>query len=75
MNLSQTRPNLIKFDHTKSIQAKLNQTKLKHTKQDYTNVTKIQASPSLSVCPILSTYTVIQKSVLTFVYCLNGVES
>ena len=56
MNLSQTRPNLTKFDHTKSIQANLNQTKLKQTKQHHTNVTKIQASPLLSVCSILSTY-------------------
>ena len=56
MNLSQTRPNLTKMDHTKSIQTNLNQTKLKQTKQDHTNVTEIQASPSLSVCPILSTY-------------------
>ena len=56
MNLSHTRPNLTKCDHTKSIQANLNQTKLKQTKQDHTNVTKIQASPSLSVCPILYTY-------------------
>ena len=56
MNLSQTRPNLTKFDQTKSIRANLNQTKLKQTKQDYTNVTEIQASPSLSVCPILSKY-------------------
>ena len=32
------------------------QPKLKQTKQDHTNVTKIKASPSLSVCPILSTY-------------------
>ena len=45
MNLSQTRPNITKFDHTKSIQANLNQTKLKQTKQHYTNVTEIQASP------------------------------
>ena len=44
MNLSHTRPNLTKCDHTKSIQANLNQTKLKQTKQDHTNVTKIQAS-------------------------------
>ena len=35
---------------------------LRHTEQnvesekDYTNITEIQASPSLSVCPILSTY-------------------
>ena len=56
MNLSQTRPNLTKFDHTKWIQANLNQTKLKQTKQHHTNVTKIQASPLLSVCSILSTY-------------------
>ena len=56
MNLSQTRPNLTKFDHTKSIQANLNQTKLKQTKQHHTNVTQIQASPLLSVCSILSTY-------------------
>ena len=46
MNLSQTRPNLTKFDHTKWIQANLNQTKLKQTKQHHTNVTEIQASPS-----------------------------
>ena len=32
------------------------QTKLKQTKKDHTNVTKIQASPLLSVCPILFTY-------------------
>ena len=56
MNLSHTRPILTKCDHTKSIQANLNQTKLKQTKKDHTNVTKIQASPLLSVCPILSTY-------------------
>ena len=56
MNLSQTRPNLTKFDHTKLIQANLNQTKLKQTKKDHTNVTKISTSPLLSVCPILSTY-------------------
>ena len=56
MNFSHTRPNLTKCDHTKSIQANLNQTKLKQTKKDHTNVTKIQASPLLSVCPILSTY-------------------
>ena len=47
---------ITKCDHTKSIQANLNQTKLKQTKKDHTNVTKIQASPLLSVCPILSTY-------------------
>ena len=46
MNLSQTRPHLTKFDHTKSIQANLNQTKLKQTKQYHTKVTKTQASPS-----------------------------
>ena len=46
MNLSQTRPNLTKFNHTKWIQANLNQTKLKQTKQHHTNVTEIQASPS-----------------------------
>ena len=46
MNLSQTRPNLTKFDHTKWIQANLNQIKLKQTKQHHTNVTEIQASPS-----------------------------
>ena len=56
MNLSHTRPILTKCDHTKSIQANLNQTKLKQTKKDHTNITKIQASPLLSVCPILSTY-------------------
>ena len=56
MNLSHTRPILTKCDHTKLIQANLNQTKLKQTKKDHTNVTKIQASPLLSVCPILSTY-------------------
>ena len=56
MNLSHTRPILTKCDHTKSIQANLNQTKLKQTKKDHNNVTKIQASPLLSVCPILSTY-------------------
>ena len=56
MNLNQTRPNLTKFDHTKLIQANLNQTKLKQTKQHHTNITEIQASPLLSVCPILSTY-------------------
>ena len=56
MNLSHTRPNLSKCDHTKLIQANLNQTKLKQTKKDHTNVTKIPTSPLLSVCPILSTY-------------------
>ena len=50
-NLSQTRPNLTKCDHTKLIQANLNQ-----TKQDHTNLTEIQASPLLSVRPILSIY-------------------
>ena len=45
MNLSQTRQNLTKFDQTKSIQANLNQTKLKQTKQHYTSVTEIQESP------------------------------
>ena len=56
MNLGQTRKNLTKFDYKKLIQATLNQTKLKQTKKDHTNVTKIQASPLLSVRPILSTY-------------------
>ena len=56
MNLSHTRPILTKCDHPKSIQANQNQTKLKQTKKDHTNITKIQASPSLSVCPIQSTY-------------------
>ena len=35
------------------------QPRLKQTKQHHTNVTKIQASPLLSVCPILSTYKLI----------------
>ena len=55
MNLSHTRPILTKCDHTKSIQANLNQTKLKQTKQDHTNKTKIQASPSLS-CTHINLY-------------------
>ena len=46
MNLSQTRPNLTKLYLAKWIQANLNQTKLKQTKQHHTNVTEIQASPS-----------------------------
>ena len=45
MNVNQTRPNLTKFDLTKSIQANRIQTKLKQTKQHHTNVTEIQASP------------------------------
>ena len=48
MNLSQTRPNLNKFDHTKSIQANP-QTKLKQTKHHHTNLTE-QASLSHQPC-------------------------
>ena len=55
MNLSHTSPNLTKCDHTKidPSQPKPNQIKANQTTP---HITKIQASPSLSVRPILSTY-------------------